>query len=79
MCIAVDMKKEKKRAYDTEHSCIARQCADEYLEKNGCVCRTTLHNQILCVLKEKAEWNNHVIAGGIWEGNIKWFDNSVVA
>ncbi len=32
MCTAVDVKK-KKRAYDAEHMCIARQCIAEYLEK----------------------------------------------
>ncbi len=33
MCTAVDAKKDKKRAYDIKHSCIARQCVAEYLEK----------------------------------------------
>ncbi len=33
MCTAVDVKKEKKRAYDAEHSCIGRQWVTEYLEK----------------------------------------------
>ncbi len=33
MCTAVDVKKEKKRAYDAEHSCITRPCVAEYSEK----------------------------------------------
>ncbi len=33
MGTAVDAKKEKKWAYDAEHSCIARQCVAEYSEK----------------------------------------------
>ncbi len=28
------------------------------LRKNGCFCRTTLPDQILCALKENAQWKN---------------------
>ncbi len=38
--------------YDAEHLCIARQCVNEYSEKNGWACGTTLCDQILCALKE---------------------------
>ncbi len=33
MYAIVDVKKEKKRAYDAEHSCIVRQSIAEYSEK----------------------------------------------
>ncbi len=51
MCTAVDMKKEKKRAYEAEHSCIARQCVAEYSERMDVSVRTTMRDQILYAIK----------------------------
>ncbi len=45
--------------------------------KNARVCGTMLCDQIFCVLEENAEWNNHVIKGGIWEGNVRRFGSGI--
>ncbi len=52
MCTAVNVKNKKKRSYDAEHSCIARQCVTEYSEKMGVSVEQRCTNKFCVSLKK---------------------------
>ncbi len=54
----------KKKASIPHRTRVYRQTVYHWIfGKNWCVCGTTLHHQILCALKENAEWNKLIYIG----------------